>query len=118
MLGKINCVLLGEKRNVSVEFRHKWRKELVHLCLPGKKWSSNANLAVHKQGVESVEQVARLCQSETEEVRNTARETTLSFGKSLYNLKMHILKTRCEMVQSRSRPEAQPGRAEDSGGVP
>ncbi|XP_010130326.1 PREDICTED: protein FAM65C [Buceros rhinoceros silvestris] len=32
------------------------------------------------RGVESVEQVARLCQSETEEVRNTARETTLSFG--------------------------------------
>lgn len=56
------------------------------------KWSSNANPAVRKQGVESIEQVARLCQSETEEVRNAARETTLSFGKSLYNLKLQILK--------------------------
>ncbi|NXR10202.1 RIPR3 protein, partial [Semnornis frantzii] len=32
------------------------------------------------RGVESIEQVAQLCQSETEEVRNAARETTLSFG--------------------------------------
>ncbi|XP_009996963.1 PREDICTED: protein FAM65C [Chaetura pelagica] len=32
------------------------------------------------RGVESIEQVACLCQSETEEVRNAARETTLSFG--------------------------------------
>ncbi|XP_068272485.1 RIPOR family member 3 isoform X2 [Nyctibius grandis] len=32
------------------------------------------------RGVESIEQVAHLCQSETEEVRNAARETTLSFG--------------------------------------
>ncbi|XP_062445200.1 RIPOR family member 3 isoform X2 [Rhea pennata] len=32
------------------------------------------------RGVESIEEVARLCQSETEEVRNAARETTLSFG--------------------------------------
>uniref|UniRef100_A0A8B9G0V8 RIPOR family member 3 n=1 Tax=Amazona collaria TaxID=241587 RepID=A0A8B9G0V8_9PSIT len=32
------------------------------------------------RGVESIEQVARLCQSEAEEVRNAARETTLSFG--------------------------------------
>uniref|UniRef100_A0A8B9FWH6 RIPOR family member 3 n=1 Tax=Amazona collaria TaxID=241587 RepID=A0A8B9FWH6_9PSIT len=35
------------------------------------------------RGVESIEQVARLCQSEAEEVRNAARETTLSFGKSV-----------------------------------
>ncbi|OXB62016.1 hypothetical protein ASZ78_003187 [Callipepla squamata] len=33
-----------------------------------------------KQGIESIEQVAHLCQSETEDVRNAARETTLSFG--------------------------------------
>ncbi|KAK2529031.1 Fam65c [Columba livia] len=32
------------------------------------------------RGVESIEQVAHLCQSEVEEVRNAARETTLSFG--------------------------------------
>ncbi|XP_064377572.1 RIPOR family member 3 isoform X4 [Dromaius novaehollandiae] len=32
------------------------------------------------RGVESIEEVAHLCQSETEEVRNAARETTLSFG--------------------------------------
>ncbi|XP_065547373.1 RIPOR family member 3 isoform X1 [Lathamus discolor] len=32
------------------------------------------------RGVESIEQVAQLCQSEAEEVRNAARETTLSFG--------------------------------------
>ncbi|ETE72513.1 Protein FAM65C, partial [Ophiophagus hannah] len=32
------------------------------------------------RGVESLEQIATLCQSETEEVRTTARETTLSFG--------------------------------------
>ncbi|XP_077191726.1 RIPOR family member 3 isoform X2 [Paroedura picta] len=32
------------------------------------------------RGVESIEQIASLCLSETEEVRNTARETTLSFG--------------------------------------
>ncbi|XP_028941688.1 RIPOR family member 3 [Antrostomus carolinensis] len=32
------------------------------------------------RGVESIEQVAHLCQSETEEVRNAARETTISFG--------------------------------------
>ncbi|XP_061865438.1 RIPOR family member 3 isoform X1 [Colius striatus] len=32
------------------------------------------------RGVESIEQVAHLCQSEIEEVRNAARETTLSFG--------------------------------------
>ncbi|TRZ17952.1 hypothetical protein HGM15179_009158 [Zosterops borbonicus] len=32
------------------------------------------------RAVESIEQVAHLCQSETEEVRNAARETTLSFG--------------------------------------
>ncbi|NXW51026.1 RIPR3 protein, partial [Nyctiprogne leucopyga] len=32
------------------------------------------------RGVESIEQVAHLCQSEREEVRNAARETTLSFG--------------------------------------
>ncbi|NXK10962.1 RIPR3 protein, partial [Herpetotheres cachinnans] len=32
------------------------------------------------RGVESIEQVAQLCQSETEEVRNAARETMLSFG--------------------------------------
>lgn len=38
-------------------------------------------LLFSKQAVESIEQVAHLCQSETEEVRNAARETTLSFGK-------------------------------------
>ncbi|XP_021272352.1 protein FAM65C isoform X3 [Numida meleagris] len=32
------------------------------------------------RGIESIEQVAHLCQSETEDVRNAARETTLSFG--------------------------------------
>ncbi|CAI5778274.1 RIPOR family member 3 isoform X1 [Podarcis lilfordi] len=32
------------------------------------------------RGVESIEQIARLCLSESEEVRNAARETTLSFG--------------------------------------
>ncbi|KAG8131728.1 hypothetical protein E2320_009640 [Naja naja] len=32
------------------------------------------------RGVESLEQIATLCQSEMEEVRTTARETTLSFG--------------------------------------
>ncbi|XP_048354830.1 RIPOR family member 3 isoform X2 [Sphaerodactylus townsendi] len=32
------------------------------------------------RGVESIEQIASLCLSETEEVRNTARDTTLSFG--------------------------------------
>uniref|UniRef100_A0A8B9NXL0 RIPOR family member 3 n=1 Tax=Apteryx owenii TaxID=8824 RepID=A0A8B9NXL0_APTOW len=32
------------------------------------------------RGIESIEEVAHLCQSETEEVRNAARETTLSFG--------------------------------------
>ncbi|XP_063153126.1 RIPOR family member 3 [Candoia aspera] len=32
------------------------------------------------RGIECLEQIARLCQSETEEVRNAARETTLSFG--------------------------------------
>ncbi|XP_030358741.1 RIPOR family member 3 isoform X1 [Strigops habroptila] len=32
------------------------------------------------RGVESIEQVAQLCQSDAEEVRNAARETTLSFG--------------------------------------
>ncbi|NXR71274.1 RIPR3 protein, partial [Pycnonotus jocosus] len=32
------------------------------------------------RAVESIEQVAHLCQSEIEEVRNAARETTLSFG--------------------------------------
>ncbi|XP_067410344.1 RIPOR family member 3 isoform X2 [Emydura macquarii macquarii] len=32
------------------------------------------------RAIESIEQIASLCQSETEEVRNAARETTLSFG--------------------------------------
>ncbi|XP_035199764.1 RIPOR family member 3 isoform X1 [Oxyura jamaicensis] len=32
------------------------------------------------RAIESIEQVAHLCQSEIEEVRNAARETTLSFG--------------------------------------
>ncbi|XP_013915392.1 PREDICTED: protein FAM65C [Thamnophis sirtalis] len=32
------------------------------------------------RGIESLEQIATLCQSEAEEVRTTARETTLSFG--------------------------------------
>nr|XP_056700595.1 RIPOR family member 3 [Euleptes europaea] len=32
------------------------------------------------RGIECIEQIASLCLSETEEVRNTARETTLSFG--------------------------------------
>ncbi|NWI17743.1 RIPR3 protein, partial [Crypturellus soui] len=32
------------------------------------------------RGIESIEEVAHLCQSEAEEVRNAARETTLSFG--------------------------------------
>ncbi|XP_053901271.1 RIPOR family member 3 [Malaclemys terrapin pileata] len=32
------------------------------------------------RAIESIEQIARLCQSETEDVRNAARETTLSFG--------------------------------------
>uniref|UniRef100_A0A8C5TDP3 RIPOR family member 3 n=1 Tax=Malurus cyaneus samueli TaxID=2593467 RepID=A0A8C5TDP3_9PASS len=32
------------------------------------------------RAVESIEQIAHLCQSEIEEVRNAARETTLSFG--------------------------------------
>uniref|UniRef100_A0A8C6ZER0 RIPOR family member 3 n=1 Tax=Nothoprocta perdicaria TaxID=30464 RepID=A0A8C6ZER0_NOTPE len=32
------------------------------------------------RGIESIEEVAHLCQSEVEEVRNAARETTLSFG--------------------------------------
>ncbi|XP_058031028.1 RIPOR family member 3 isoform X4 [Ahaetulla prasina] len=32
------------------------------------------------RGIESLEQIATLCQSETEEVRTTAREATLSFG--------------------------------------
>ncbi|NXJ15637.1 RIPR3 protein, partial [Odontophorus gujanensis] len=32
------------------------------------------------RGIESIEQVAHLCQSEAEDVRNAARETTLSFG--------------------------------------
>ncbi|KAH0619155.1 hypothetical protein JD844_018880 [Phrynosoma platyrhinos] len=31
-------------------------------------------------GIESIEQIARLCLSEAEDVRNAARETTLSFG--------------------------------------
>lgn len=34
-----------------------------------------------KQGVESVDQIASLCQSELEVVRAAAREATLSFGK-------------------------------------
>lgn len=38
------------------------------------------------RAVESIEQVAHLCQSETEEVRNAARETTLSFGKAFIKL--------------------------------
>lgn len=33
-----------------------------------------------KQGVESVDQIASLCQSELEVVRAAAREATLSFG--------------------------------------
>uniref|UniRef100_A0A8C3RQQ5 RIPOR family member 3 n=1 Tax=Chelydra serpentina TaxID=8475 RepID=A0A8C3RQQ5_CHESE len=32
------------------------------------------------RAIESIEQIASLCQSETEDVRNAARETTLSFG--------------------------------------
>ncbi|XP_060628101.2 RIPOR family member 3 [Anolis sagrei] len=32
------------------------------------------------RGIESIDQIARLCLSETEDVRNAARETTLSFG--------------------------------------
>ncbi|XP_014432181.2 RIPOR family member 3 isoform X3 [Pelodiscus sinensis] len=32
------------------------------------------------RAIESIEQIASLCQSETEEVRNAARESTLSFG--------------------------------------
>uniref|UniRef100_A0A8C8SA44 RIPOR family member 3 n=1 Tax=Pelusios castaneus TaxID=367368 RepID=A0A8C8SA44_9SAUR len=32
------------------------------------------------KAIESIDQIASLCQSETEEVRNAARETTLSFG--------------------------------------
>ncbi|XP_074867664.1 RIPOR family member 3 isoform X2 [Carettochelys insculpta] len=32
------------------------------------------------RAIESIDQIASLCQSETEEVRNAARETTLSFG--------------------------------------
>uniref|UniRef100_A0A8D2N9T8 FAM65 N-terminal domain-containing protein n=1 Tax=Zonotrichia albicollis TaxID=44394 RepID=A0A8D2N9T8_ZONAL len=43
-------------------------------------WAAQANSAFFQQAVESIEQVAHLCQSETEEVRNAARETTLSFG--------------------------------------
>ena len=33
-----------------------------------------------KQGVESIDQIASLCQSDVEAVRAAARETTLSFG--------------------------------------
>lgn len=33
-----------------------------------------------KQGIESIDQIARLCQSDVEAVRAAARETTLSFG--------------------------------------
>uniref|UniRef100_A0A8C6VJ84 RIPOR family member 3 n=1 Tax=Naja naja TaxID=35670 RepID=A0A8C6VJ84_NAJNA len=39
-----------------------------------------ANRNFRGKGVESLEQIATLCQSEMEEVRTTARETTLSFG--------------------------------------
>ena len=34
-----------------------------------------------KQGIESIDQIARLCQSDLEAVRAAAREATLSFGK-------------------------------------
>lgn len=53
-------------------------------------WKATVASFSFKQGVESIEQVAHLCQSETEEVRNAARETMLSFGK--YDLKIQILK--------------------------
>lgn len=34
----------------------------------------------HLRGVESIDQIASLCQSDVEAVRAAARETTLSFG--------------------------------------
>lgn len=34
----------------------------------------------HKQGIESIDQIAGLCQSDLEAVRAAAREATLSFG--------------------------------------
>lgn len=34
-----------------------------------------------KQGIESIDQIAGLCQSDLEAVRAAAREATLSFGK-------------------------------------
>lgn len=34
-----------------------------------------------KQGIESIDQIASLCQSDLEAVRTAAREATLSFGK-------------------------------------
>ncbi|KAJ6626771.1 hypothetical protein lerEdw1_014746 [Lerista edwardsae] len=39
-----------------------------------------ANLKFRQKGIESIEQIARLYLSEMEDVRNAARETTLSFG--------------------------------------
>ncbi|NXP37663.1 RIPR3 protein, partial [Leiothrix lutea] len=52
----------------------------VCVCFVEMLTNAEASSSLLQQAVESIEQVAHLCQSETEEVRNAARETTLSFG--------------------------------------
>lgn len=66
--------------------------------------------------MESIEQVAHLCQSETEEVRNAARETTLSFGKAFVQLS-NGLKESCEIVQDQEGPQVQPEHIQDNGNI-
>lgn len=39
-----------------------------------------------KQGIESIDQIASLCQSDLEAVRAAAREATLSFGKEQHHM--------------------------------
>ncbi|XP_068006010.1 RIPOR family member 3 isoform X4 [Melanerpes formicivorus] len=57
------------------------------------------------RGVESIEQVAHLCQSEAEEVRNAARETTLSFGEKGRQAFERMDKICCELRETAQEAE-------------
>ncbi|XP_056363623.1 RIPOR family member 3 isoform X2 [Oenanthe melanoleuca] len=57
------------------------------------------------RAVESIEQVAHLCQSETEEVRNAARETTLSFGERGRQAFEKMDRICCELRESAQEAE-------------
>lgn len=43
-----------------------------------------------QQGIESIDDIARLCQSDVEAVRTAAREATLSFGKVVQHMLVRV----------------------------